>query len=74
MDLRKKNRNKIEMIQELVFKLLAVKNLISRNKAQPGPKNTPTKTGIQEVNNADLIHFPFLVVVNSAPDNSVTIF
>ncbi len=71
-DLRKKNRHKIEIIQELVFKLLAVKNLITRNKSHGEPKNTPTKTGIQQVNEADLIHFPFLVVVNSSADYAVS--
>lgn len=79
-------------MQELIFKTLAIKNLIQRNKEKALKASTdvkrPTtqlkvKKGSQEVRltenpafnpkKDEIIQFPFIVVLSSAPENSVII-
>lgn len=77
---------KIELIQELAFKYLAIKNLITRNKQREqaiqskstekapteGGKPSATAEEQKQATQGNLIHFPFIVVASSAVDNNVS--
>lgn len=69
----------MDVLQETVFKLLAIKNLINRNKAQAQnpTSNIPAHIGgaVSKITTGDddhgdendeLLHFPFIVVVNKS--------
>jgi hypothetical protein len=74
-------------LQELVFKLLAIKNLIRRNheakeaeqKAKSSVKtkkienkfDSPPSNPAFNPNKDDIIQFPFIVVLSSSSENSV---
>jgi hypothetical protein len=85
---RKKNKAKLEMLQELIFKCLAIKNLIKTNKekAESGlkPKARPgnvsaTRIDVVQENpalkpkNEDVIKFPFIVLLSSSAENSMNL-
>ncbi len=78
-EIRKRNRNKIEQLQELVFKSLAIKHLIKRNKdknSKPGAKKNGERAEIHEnptfnPKKDESIYFPFIVVLSPSTENSV---
>lgn len=77
----------METLQQLVFKNLALKNLIRRNKLEEMNQSFTAKGNHQNVNatridltqqnlsldqkTQDVISFPFIVVMSSCPENSV---
>ncbi len=66
---------KLEQMKDLIYKSLAIKNLIQRNKEkeenlQLSNKKDETEESTEEPQEGS-IKFPFIVVVSPTPDNPV---
>lgn len=75
------------MLHELIFKFLAIKNLVKTNKEKLESEGGVVKNRTGNVNatridvvqenpalkpkNEDVIRFPFIVLLSSSPENSV---
>jgi len=87
-ELKRRKQAKLENLQELLYKSLAIKNLVKRNKEKAlndyrqGLSNNSfnaTRIGVHDQNaafqnsNGDIIKFPFLVVASSTANNSMNL-